>query len=94
MYFTTYPSLLILIGFVGFALGRCGDKLGGHLFGPHHWLYGLFFVLMGTVFYNHFWGIAVISFGIGHFISDLNDFLHLRFYGYDVHHEWRFWSIL
>ncbi|PIZ58167.1 hypothetical protein COY23_00710 [bacterium (Candidatus Torokbacteria) CG_4_10_14_0_2_um_filter_35_8] len=83
----------LVIAFIGFAIGRFGDKYGGHLKAPHHWIYGLIFIIIGVIFYKNFWGISAISFGIGHFISDLNDFLHLRFYSVDKPHEWKFWSI-
>ena len=87
-------SIWFWSGFLGFAIGRIGDKYGGHLLGPHHWIYGIILILVGTVFYSYTFGVAAIFFGAGHFISDLNDFLNLRFYGYDIPHKWRFWSTL
>jgi hypothetical protein len=79
--------------FVGFAVGRFGDKYLGPMKTPHHWIYGLFFIGLGSSSIHSFWALPLISFGIGHFISDLNDFFHLRIYGVDVPHKWRFWSI-
>jgi len=79
--------------FVGFAAGRLGDKWGGHLNAPHHWIYGLFLIVAGAAFTEHTAGIAALGFGIGHFVSDLDDFLHFRIYGPDEPHQWKFWSI-
>ncbi len=79
--------------FVGFAIGRLGDKYGGHLVGPHHWIYGVILIAVGAYYLNHLTGIAALSFGTGHFISDLNDFLHFRIGGVDIPHKWRFWNI-
>lgn len=80
--------------FIGFALGRLGDKWGGHLNGPHHWIPGLVLMIGGGMYWQQFWGIMAISFGIGLFVSDLNDFLHGRIWGVDEPHEWKFWSIM
>jgi hypothetical protein len=82
-----------LILFIGFAIGRIGDKFGGHLNAPHHWIYGLLAIITGLVFYYDFWGIALISFGVGHFVSDLDDFINFRVFGVDEPHEWKFWSV-
>ena len=89
--------LIIFVGFLGafmgFAIGRFGDKWGGHLNAPHHWIYGLIMIIIGIVFVKKFVGIFLLTFGVGHFISDLDDFLHMRIYGVDEPHEWKFWSI-
>lgn len=85
--------ILLATSFLGFAIGRLGDKWGGHLNTPHHWIYGLILIILGVVFFKETLGIMALGFGIGHFISDLDDFLHLRFYGPDEPHEWKFWSI-
>jgi hypothetical protein len=50
-------------------------------------------MVFGIFYYNNFWGITSISAGAGHFISDLEDFLHFRFWGVDKFHKWKFWSI-
>jgi hypothetical protein len=84
--------IIILSLFLGFAIGRFGDKYGGHLRAPHHWIYGLILIIAG-IFIHKPIGYFLISFGIGHFISDLDDFLNLRFFGVDVPHKWEFWSI-
>ncbi|MCD4705289.1 hypothetical protein K8R66_04420 [bacterium] len=90
--------LIIIVGgligaLIGFAIGRLGDKYGGHLNAPHHWIYGLVLVIVGVVYVNNWVGILSVSFGIGHFISDFDDFLHMRIWGVDEPHEWKFWSI-
>lgn len=84
----------LAIALAGFAVGRLGDKIGGHLRAPHHWIYGLLLIVAGIFTGGSFWGTTSISFGLGFFLSDLNDYLHLRFYGVDEPHEWRFWSVL
>ncbi|MCK5449688.1 hypothetical protein KAI32_02385 [Candidatus Pacearchaeota archaeon] len=83
-----------LIGtFVGFAIGRFGDKYGGHLNAPHHWIYGLVLIVVGIIYIHNWIGMLSLSFGVGHFVSDLDDFLHMRIWGVDEPHEWKFWSI-
>ena len=79
--------------FWGFGIGRIGDKYGGHFNTPHHWIYGLILIILGVCYISEQLGIISLSFGIGHFVSDLDDFLHLRFWGVDVPHEWKFWSV-
>lgn len=79
--------------FIGFAIGRFGDLLGGHWDGPHHWIYGLLVIFAGF-YVEGLLGVFLIAAGIGCFISDLNDFLHFRFWGTDIPHKWKFWSIL
>jgi len=79
--------------FIGFAIGRLGDKYGGHLNAPHHWIYGLILIIIGIIFIDTQIGILSLFLGIGHFTSDLDDFLHLRIWGVDEPHEWKFWSI-
>ena len=86
--------LVIFFAFVGFAIGRYGDKYFGYFEKiwkipvPHHWMWGLLIVIVGG-FFNYY----LISFGIGLFVSDLNDFYHARFFGEEPPHKWNFWSI-
>ena len=87
-------GIFVFGGFFGFALGRFGDKIGGHWEGPHHWVYGLVVVFTGLYTGDFWWKLLLIPGGIGCFISDLNDFLHFRFWGTDIPHKWRFWSVL
>lgn len=85
--------VLALIIFAGFAIGRIGHILGGHLNTPDHWLYGIAAIIIGVVFYSSKWGQAFIAFGIGHTVSDLKDMLNLKFYGPDKVEVKRFWGI-
>jgi len=85
--------VIIASWFVGFATGRFGDKYWGMMDGPHHWIGGLVMMVIGAFNYFDIVGIAFAAFGLGHFISDLDDFINLRIWGVDVEHEWRFWSI-
>ena len=89
------PDVLfyISITFVGYAIGRIGHIYGGHLRTPHHWIYGLILMIVGLIFYKSLLGLATFSFGIGHFISDLKDFLQLKFIGPDEKGKKRFWRI-
>ena len=83
----------LISAFIGFAIGRLGDKFWGYLNAPHHWIFGSVLVIVGIIFINNWIGIVSLFFGIGHFISDLDDFLHMRVWGVDKPHEWKFWSI-
>lgn len=84
---------ILFSGFLGFTIGRVSDKYGGHISAPHHWIYGLIFIAVGIIYINHWTGMLSLFFGKGHFISDLDDFLHMRIWGADRPHEWRFWSV-
>ncbi len=83
----------LVFSLFGFGVGRLGDKYGGQIKGPHHWTYGFILAVTGFVYFNYWFGIPLIAFGAGHFISDLNDFLHGKIWGVDESHEWKFWSI-
>ncbi|MBC8495327.1 hypothetical protein H8D36_04190 [archaeon] len=85
--------LQAIIVFIGFGAGRFGDRIGGSWNCPHHWILGLILVIIGAFYTHNFWGLTVITFGAGFFVSDLDDFLHMRIYGPDEPHKWRFWSI-
>lgn len=85
--------VFLLVAFVGFAIGRIGHILGGHLNTPDHWIYGALAILVGAGFHNHYWGLLLVAFGIGHTISDLKDMLHLKFYGPDKVEIKKFWGI-
>jgi MFS family permease len=92
---TTFLFIVVIIAssLAGFAAGRIGDRHGGHVNAPHHWIYGLLMVVFGFIFFSNwlFWAIA--SFGIGLFISDLEDFLKGKVWGVDEPHKWKFWSL-
>ena len=78
---------------IGFTIGRLGDKLGGHLNAPHHWIYGLILTIVALILLPGWYKILFSTLGLGHFISDLRDFFHFRLWGIDEPHKWRFWSI-
>jgi MFS family permease len=92
----TLSLFLIFIAvsaFAGFAIGRIGDRYGGHINGPHHWIYGLLIAAFGAIFFAGLLMWVAVAFGIGLFISDLEDFFKGKFYGVDEPHDWRFWSL-
>ena len=83
----------ISIMFIGYAVGRISHIYWGYLKAPHHWIYGFILIILGFIFYKNLLGLLAFSFGIGHFISDLDDFLHLKFYGIDRPGKKKFWGI-
>lgn len=85
--------LYLLVAFIGYAIGRISHLYWGQIKSPHHWIYGLALVVIGLIFYQNIWGLAALAFGLGHFISDFKDFLHLKFYGRDEEGEKKFWGI-
>jgi len=93
MNFWILGLISIFSGFIAFAMGRIGDKYGGHLNAPHHWIYGLILMVLGVFWTNLSVCVILFSIGFGHFISGLDDFLHMRIWGPDKPHEWKFWSI-
>ena len=85
--------IFLIIAFAGFAIGRIGHILGGHLNTPDHWIYGVLAIIVGAIFYKHNLGVMLIAFGIGHTVSDLRDMLNLKFYGPDEVEVKKFWGI-
>ena len=92
---------ILLLSFSGFALGyllgRVGHCyinvwIGDPAWVPHHWIYGAFF-MMGSFYFPLVWLILIFFFGLGHFISDLKDFLDLKFFCSDGDGEKRFFHI-
>jgi hypothetical protein len=83
----------LLTAFAGYAIGRISHIYGGHLKSPHHWIYGLMLIVFGLIYRESPWGYFAVSFGIGHFISDLKDFMNLKFYGVDDVKIKKFWGI-
>ena len=79
--------------FLGFASGRLGHIYFGPLNTPHHWIYGLVSIILGLIFLDHSFGLFLLCWGIGCFVSDLKDFLKLRFWGVDEVDEFKFWGI-
>lgn len=78
--------------FVGYTIGRISHILWGHWNTPHHWVYGLICIAIGLVFYENILGKFVFYFGIGHFLSDIKDFLIFKFFGRDSDGPKRFWG--
>lgn len=79
--------------FLGFAIGRYGDKYGGHLDAPHHWIWGIVLVVVGFIYVDNLFGVVSLAFGLGHFVSDFDDFANMRIWGVDKKHKWKFWSV-
>ena len=84
--------------FIGYVIGRWGHyylnvRLKNPSWAPHHWIYGLVLIITGLFFIKSFLGLLTFSFGLGHFISDLKDFLQLKFIGPDEEGEKKFWGI-
>ena len=88
-----FVMLCPISAFLGYALGRIGHIYWGKVEGPHHWIYGLTLVIIGGKYYYGFYGLLALSIGLGVFISDLKDFLRLKFYGKDQPGKRRFWGI-
>ena len=85
--------VLAVLCFVGYAIGRIGHILGGHLNTPHHWIYGVLLIILGVIFHQHTLAQWAIAFGIGHTISDWNDMIALKFYGPDEPGPKHFWGL-
>jgi len=58
---------------------------------PHHWIYGFISIIVGLIFYKEF--LLFFSLGIGFIISDLKDFIKLKFFEPDKKGKKRFWGI-
>jgi len=85
--------IYLVATFLGYASGRLGHIYLGEMKAPHHWIYGSILIIIGGIFYSNFYGLMAVFIGIGIFISDLNDFLHLKFYGRDPPSKKKFFGI-
>ena len=92
--------IILLVGFLGYVIGRFGDYylnfwMKDPSWAPHHWIYGLILVALGSYFFGNNISLWLISFGIGLFISDLKDFLELKVIGSDnkIKSQRKFWHI-
>ncbi|OGC38564.1 hypothetical protein A2V54_03905 [candidate division WWE3 bacterium RBG_19FT_COMBO_53_11] len=90
--------LNLLLAFAGYLLGRFGHAylnvwLENPDWAPHHWIYGAILMVVGFFFRDKPWGWAVFFFGLGHFISDLKDFINLKFIGPDEEGPQKFWGV-
>lgn len=85
----------LLVAFLGYAVGRLTHLLTKwyNPNSPHHWIYGLILIILGTIYWTQPLAKYAILFGIGHFISDLRDFLNLKFIGPDAPGPKKFWGI-
>jgi hypothetical protein len=89
----TQAVIYLAFTFIGYIIGRSGHMIGGSLPALHHWIYGIALIVAGLFFERKKWGIPLLFFGLGLFISDANDFFHVRIYGADVVTEYKFWNI-
>jgi len=87
-------------GFLGYLIGRWGDHylnfwMKDPGWAPHHWIYGLILMAAGLFLLKNNLEVWIFSFGTGLFISDLKDFLDLKFIGKDnkEKNQRRFWHI-
>ena len=90
----------LVIAFFGYLVGRWGDNylnfwMHDPSWTPHHWIYGYLLVLVGAIFFRNDLQLWITSFGLGLFISDLKDFMKLKFFGKDNKNksQRKFWSI-
>jgi hypothetical protein len=92
-------TIIFIFVFIGYIIGRWGDNylnfwIKDPSWTPHHWIYGIFLMLV-AIFFTGNTKLEVFYFGLGLFISDLKDFLNLRFFGSDNKEkkEIKFWHI-
>ena len=91
--------IFLLVGFLGYLIGRWGDNylnfwIGDPNWIPDHWIDGLLLIIASMIFKGTI-EFSIFSFGLGLFISDLKDFLNLKFYGSDkkTKETKKFWHI-
>lgn len=91
---------LLLALFLGYLIGRFGDYylnfwLKDPGWAPHHWIYGLILMIIGIFYLKSNLGLWMLFFGAGLFVSDLKDFLDLKFFGSDNKdkNQRKFWNI-
>ena len=79
--------------FAGFAVGRLGHIYWGDKIDAFdHWIYGVMLFVPGMVYENRFM-FFVFAFGFGLIISDLKDFVNLKWRGPDQVEVKKFWHI-
>jgi len=94
----SYIFVYLAAAFMGYLIGRLGHRyLNDWLRNPkwaiHHWIYGFILMVVGLIFHKEPLGLLAFFFGLGDFISDLKDFLQLKFIGPDDKIEKKFWGI-
>lgn len=80
----------------GYVLGRLGHIFGGQVwFIPHHWIFGVVFIIVPIFLRKISWKtrVLIILFGLGVFVSDFNDFLHLKTFEPESVQAIKFWGI-
>jgi len=92
--------IFLAASFLGYLFGRWTDYylnfwLKDPSWAPHHWIYGLILMMVGFFSFKNNLNIWIFAFGEGFFISDLKDFLELKFIGSDKKDksQRRFWNI-
>lgn len=95
----TKVLLFLVVGFLGYVIGRWADNylnfwLNDPDWAPDHWIYGLALVVASPLFVGNI-AIGLFAFGLGHLVSDLQDFLNLKVFGSDNKDKSsrRFWHI-
>ena len=90
---------ILLAGLLGYIIGRIGDYyinfwIKDPWWIPHHWIYGLALMIVSLFIFPDYWKL-IFSFGVGHFVSDLKDFLELKIFGSDNKDKVtrRFWHV-
>ncbi len=84
--------LYFWVFFAGFAIGRIGHIMGGHLDGPDHWIHGAVLFAPG-IWYTGPVIFILFAFGAGLIISDLKDLINLKCWGPDNVEVLKFWHI-
>ena len=84
--------------FLGYLVGRwmhvyLNMWTGNGNWFPHHWIIGVLMILGGYIYKRTKWGNWVMLLGIGFFISDFNDFYHLRTFQPDAGGAKKFWGV-
>ena len=86
--------------FIGYIVGRWSDNylnfwIRDPKWLPDHWIYGLLIMAGSFWLLNGNLELAFFCFGFGLFVSDLKDFIHLKFYGSDNKNkeDAKFWHI-
>lgn len=80
--------IFVAVSFLGYAIGRWADNylnfwMGDPDWAPDHWVYGFVLMYAGIVVFDGYIELYLFAFGLGHFMSDLNDFMRLKFFGKD-----------
>jgi len=91
---------LLAMAFIGYLIGRWSDYylnfwINDPYWTPHHWIYGLILIIIGTFYFNNYLGQWALFFGLGFLISDLKDFWEMKFFGKDnkTKETRKFWHI-